>query len=242
MPKIRTLKQGLHMRTAVYIDGYNLYYGRLRDSDFKWLDVVALFESIIKVQHSNASVNAVKLFTAHALAKFATHGQDSVIAQHAYHRALQARYPDRVEITLGSHSHDKTGTLLPTFTPGAPYDRNLRSRVWKIEEKQTDVNIAIAMYRDASKGLFDQQVICTNDSDAEPTLRAIREDFPLITLGVITPIRPASDDDRARSISASLKRHAHWTRRHILDAELAAALLPDQVPTKKKPIKRPVHW
>ncbi len=29
--------------TAVYIDGYNLYYGRIRGTAFKWLDVVALF-------------------------------------------------------------------------------------------------------------------------------------------------------------------------------------------------------
>ena len=228
------------MRTAVYIDGYNLYYGRLRDSCFKWLDVVALFEGIVKIQHPNASIDVVKLFTAHALAKFATHGQDSVIAQHAYHRALQHLYHDRIEITLGSHSHDKNGTLLPTFKSGVPYDRNVRSRVWKIEEKQTDVNIAIAMYRDASKGLYDQQIICTNDSDAEPTLKAIRDDFPGITLGVVTPVRPTSGDDRLRSISASLQRHAHWTRRHILDAELSAALLPDQVSTKKKPIKHPI--
>ncbi len=229
-------------RTAVYIDGYNLYYGRLRGSSHKWLDVVSLFEQITKIQDPRSSVDSVKLFTAHALAKFATHGQVSVSAQQDYHRALLLLYPERLTVTLGSHSHDKTGTLLPTFIAGVPYDRNMRSRVWKVEEKQTDVNIAIAMYRDASKGLFDQQVICTNDSDAEPTLKAIREDFPHITLGVVTPIRPPSGNDRTRSISASLERHAHWMRRHINEEELAAAQLPTHVPTKKKPIRKPAHW
>jgi len=34
------------LRTAIYIDGYNLYYGRLRDTQYKWLDVVALFSQI----------------------------------------------------------------------------------------------------------------------------------------------------------------------------------------------------
>ena len=228
-------------RTAVYIDGYNLYYGRLRGSAYKWLDVVALSDSIIRIQDPTSSVDAVKLFTAHALATFATHGQDSVIAQQSYHRALRQLYSDRVQITLGIHSFDKTGTLLPVFIEGTPYDREHRARVWKLEEKQTDVNLAIAMYRDASKGLFEQQVVVTNDSDAEPTLKAIREDFPHITIGVITPIRPPSAG-RFRSISASLERHAHWMRRYILDAELAAAQLPAHVPTNKKPIRKPPHW
>jgi hypothetical protein len=34
------------MQTTVYIDGYNLYYGALRGTPYKWLDVVRLFETI----------------------------------------------------------------------------------------------------------------------------------------------------------------------------------------------------
>ena len=228
-------------RTTVYIDGYNLYYGRLRDSQHKWLDIVALFEQIVKIQDQESTVDAVKLFTAHALAKFATHGQKSVEAQQSYLRALELLYPERMQITRGIHSHDKTGTLLPEYIAGQPYDRLKRTRVWKIEEKQTDVNIAISMYRDAAKNLVDHQVLVTNDSDAEPTLKAIREDSPHITVGVITPVRPP-DSGGARSISASLERHAHWMRRYILDAELDAAQLPLRIPTKKKPIMKPEHW
>lgn len=229
-------------RTAVYIDGYNFYYGRLRGSPHKWLDVVMLFEHIITIQDPSSSVDTVNFFTAHALAKFATHGQASTEAQQAYHRALQHRHPTRLQITYGSHSHDKSGTLLPTYKAGEPFDRTIRSRVWKIEEKQTDVNLAIAMYRDAAKGLVDHIVICSNDSDAEPALKAIRDDFPLLKIGVVTPIRPAMNEDRHRSISTSLSRHAHWTRQYILDSELEASQLPDQVPTKKRPIRKPEHW
>jgi hypothetical protein len=32
-------------------------------------------------------------------------------------------------------------TFLPSFVEGQAYDRNLRSRVWKIEEKKTDANL-----------------------------------------------------------------------------------------------------
>jgi hypothetical protein len=38
---------GNALRTRVYIDGYNLYYGCLRDSSDKWLDARALIERIL---------------------------------------------------------------------------------------------------------------------------------------------------------------------------------------------------
>jgi hypothetical protein len=31
------------MRTVVYVDGFNLYYGALRGTPFKWLDLYGLF-------------------------------------------------------------------------------------------------------------------------------------------------------------------------------------------------------
>lgn len=229
-------------RTAVYIDGYNLYYGRLRGTPHKWLDLVALFRKLVTVQDPDSEVVSVQFFTANALARFATHGAASEQAQSAYHRAMETLYPDCFRITRGSHSVDRSGTLLPTYVEGQPYDRNLRSRVWKIEEKQTDVNLALAMYRDAMKGLFDHVVLCSNDQDAEPALVALKEDFPSIMRGVVSPVRPPEAPDAHRRLSGSLMAHAHWTRRYLLDEELAAAHLPEIVPTKKKPIRKPTHW
>lgn len=229
-------------KTAVYIDGYNLYYGRLRGTQFKWLDLPVLFDHILSIQDPAAVVEAVKFFSAPALGRFASHGGDSVIAQESYHRALQTRHPARFSIKLGNHSMDNDGSLLPTFVPGQPYDRNVKTRVWRLEEKMTDVNLAMAMYRDASKGLFDQVVLCSNDSDTEPVLEALREDFPKLVIGLVTPVRPPADESASRRFSVSLMRHAHWTRRYILDAELSAAQLPTVVPTKKKAIRKPPHW
>lgn len=234
---------GESRKTAVYIDGYNLYYGRLRNTPHKWLDVVALFEALLKAQDPAASLEVVKFFTAPALARFASHRAASVEAQQSYHRALQARHGKRFELICGTHSIDKNGTLLPTFVPGQPYDRNVRTRVWKLEEKKTDVNIAMAMYRDAVKGLYSQAVICSNDSDVEPVLRALREDFDQLTIGVVTPVHPPDlSRGSPRGVSASLAQHAHWVRRYLLDSELRQALLPPHVPTNKKPIPKPEHW
>lgn len=92
--------------------------------------------------------------------------------------------------TYGTHSFDRSGTLLPVYVPGQPFDRTQRTRVWKLEEKKTDVNLALRMYRDACQGLFDRMILVSNDSDAEPALEALRSDFPHIMRGVVMPIRP----------------------------------------------------
>ena len=230
-------------KTAVYVDGYNLYYGRLRNTAFKWLDVVTFFENLLKVQDPSATLEVVKFFTAPALARFASHGPDSVQAQQSYHRAMQLAHPARFELVCGAHSFDKDGTLLPTFVAGQPYNRLVRTRVWKLEEKKTDVNIAMAMYRDAAKARYQQLVICSNDSDAEPALQALREDFLNLTIGVVTPVPPTDPQkNNPRGVSTSLAQHAHWVRRYVLDKELADAQLPVKIPTSKKPIHKPGHW
>jgi hypothetical protein len=59
--------------TGVYVDGYNLYYGRLRGTPFKWLDLVALFDALLSHRCQNEKLAKVTLFTAPALARFSTH-------------------------------------------------------------------------------------------------------------------------------------------------------------------------
>jgi len=231
------------MKVGVYVDGYNLYYGRLRGTPFKWLDLVQLIEAILARRSQNESLDCVHLFTAHALATFASHGDASVEAQSAYHRALAAKYGERFKLTYGKHSFDRNGSLLPEFVPDQAYDRTRRVRVWHLEEKKTDVNLAIRMYRDAVQGRFDRIILVSNDSDAEPALQAIREDFPHIMIGVIVPIKPPKDTaDQARRVSGSLSKLADWVVKNLTDRQLQDAQLPPHVPTNKKAIRKPAHW
>ena len=39
------------MRTLVYIDGFNLFYGCLKHSDDKWLDIHRLFRALLKTNY-----------------------------------------------------------------------------------------------------------------------------------------------------------------------------------------------
>jgi NYN domain len=110
-----------------------------------------------------------------------------------------------------------------------------------IEEKQTDVNIALHAYRDVVRGHCDQAVICSNDSDLEPALRMIREDAPNARIGLIMPLREHAKAE-GKVPNKRLTALAHWVRHHIQDEELSKAQLPQNVQTKKKPASKPPHW
>lgn len=228
------------MKTTIYIDGYNFYYSRLKGTGFKWLDIVELFHRrILLTQEPAAELLEIKFFTSPVKASYARHGQASEHAQTQYHRALQARYPGVVQIIKGFHVFEPS--TLPIYGAGTPPDKNQGVRVWVIEEKQTDVNIALHLYRDAVQGQVDQVVVCSNDSDLEAPLRLIRTDTPQVKIGLVMPLRePALADGKVPN--KRLTALAHWVRHHIRDEELASSQLPQTVPTKKKPAIKPSHW
>lgn len=201
-----------------------------------------LFLNLLAQRDQNESLEHTTIFTAYALANFATHGHQSAEAQALYHRALKTLYQDQPDIVYGKHSFDKGGALLPLYEEGKPYERNKRVRVWKLEEKKTDVNLALRMYRDAVQGLYDRIILVSNDSDVEPALEAIRQDFPKIMIGVVMPIHSPESGIVHRSVSGSLVNVADWVERYLTDDQLLRAQLPSKIPTKKKPIVKPEHW
>ena len=250
------------MKTHVYIDGYNLYYGRLRTTPYKWLDVGALARRVVHAQNPASEVTCIRYFTAPALAKYARRGDASVNAQSAYHRALdwlhmglvdgskhrQVIYPPgasppRFQIIYGNHSlHDNVSR--PRYTEGVGPSKADQVKVWEVVEKETDVNIALAMYRDVAKGLAEQVVLFSNDSDALPALRALRQDFPSLVVGVVAPIEAGQSHS-----SEQLRKEATWHRGSIDVSDLVACQLPQVVTRQgthgqksKPPIFKPDHW
>ena len=45
---------GADVRTRVYVDGFNLYYGALKGTPFKWLDPVRLAAHLLPREHADA--------------------------------------------------------------------------------------------------------------------------------------------------------------------------------------------
>ena len=76
------------MRTFVYVDGFNLYYGTLKGTSWKWLDLVALFEKVLQQYHD---ILKVKYFTARVSGTPAD--QSKPQRQDVYFRALRSYRP-----------------------------------------------------------------------------------------------------------------------------------------------------
>jgi uncharacterized LabA/DUF88 family protein len=229
-------------KTIVYIDGYNLYYSRLRGGTYKWLDVVALFDTIVHAQKPSSYLIEVKYFTAPIKASFASHGDASAHAQIQYLRALQALHPERLTVIQGFHTLQAVHR--PSYVEGQAASKSARSAVWEIEEKQTDVNLALHLYSDVIQGRCQQAVICSNDSDLEPALAFIWKDAPQVSIGLVLPLtEPAKQAGLEQRFSNKrLTPLSHWVRHYLRDDELAKAQLPQSVNTRKKPATKPLHW
>lgn len=224
------------MRTIAYVDGYNLFFGCLKNTPYKWLDLVALIESILRAQDPSSQLVRVRYFTAPIRAKLASRGQAAAIAQDKYHRALAQR--GRVDIIQGWYALE--GAWAPRKID--PPNKLDRVEIWRLEEKETDVNLALQLYRDAIRGECEQVVVVSSDSDLAPALRLVESDAPAIRRGLIFPRGEVEEGSKQRPPNIGLSKLAHWTRQEIKNAELAACQLPMRVPTNKKPIDKPDYW
>lgn len=225
------------MKTTIYIDGFNLYYGVVRGTPCKWLDVVSLFSALCNEQNSNVEVVKVKFFTAPIKAKLSTRKQQAEHSQRIYIKALQNKYPELFYCEEGFYQLSKG--LFPKYQ--VPIDKRDKISVWRLEEKQTDVNIALNLYRDAVQGNTEQVILISGDSDLTPALELIKVDCPTVKIGVIFP-KPYNIRKEGRITNKGLEAVADWTRGYIKNNELEEHQLPNKIPTNKKPLCKPNYW
>lgn len=238
--------QARRLRTRVYIDGYNFYYGCLKGSPHKWLDLHKLFADrvlpsiLVKLEGQPAEhvllPEAIQYFTAKIIER-AAKADDSVSSQARYHTALRRLYDGRIRIVEGYYSVTKVRA--PRVDENAPekWPRDCdRVAIWKLEEKQTDVNLALHAYHDALTDQIDQAVIVSNDTDLVPALRMIRANTP-VKIGLVIPTR-----NQERRPNKDLAEHCHWVRGHLTDDELAASELPRVIRGGRSPTTKPDSW
>lgn len=207
------------MKTNVYIDGLNLYYGALKRTRFKWLNPARLCEFLLPA----FDINHIEYFT--ALVRPRSGRPDRRIRQQAYLRALRT-LPD-LDIVLGRFLTSEV--LMPVAGQGSP--RTLYVQVVKTEEKGSDVNIASHMLRDAFRGSFDAAVIVTNDSDLIEPIRIVREELGL-AVGILNPHKRAS---------RVLLKHASFIR-PIRSGVLAVSQFPGEIHDHRGVIRKPERW
>jgi len=206
-------------RTIVYVDGFNFYYGAIRDTPWKWLDPVALFQKVLGRQ--NALVK-VKYFTARVGPS--PKDPNVHVRQDAYLRALQAHCP-LLDLYYG---HFLRHRIKMEHANPPPYS----VEVWKNEEKGSDVNLALHVLNDAWLNAYDCAVIVSNDSDLAESLRLVKAQNHKI-IGLVTPGAPK------RKTSLQLRQHADFVR-PIRTQMLKSSLLPDPIPGTT--IHKPASW
>ena len=210
---------GAVMRTFVYVDGFNLYYGALKRTSWKWLDLVALFKTVLQQHHD---ILKVKYFTARVSG--VPSDQSKPQRQDVYLRALQ-RFRPEVEVHFGHFLRHRVRAPL-----AQPLGGRHTAEVVKTEEKGSDVNLAVHLLNDGWLDSYDCGVVVSNDSDIAEAMRLVREQHGK-RIGLVTP--------GTRKPSQQLKKHADFVR-HIRANGLRHSQLPDPIPGTN--IRKPAAW
>lgn len=204
-------------RVIVYVDGFNLYYGALKGTPYKWLDLGCLCRTLLP----DDTIVAINYYTARVSAR--PGNPTAPTDQQMYLRAL--RTIPNCSITYG---HFLTHSVRMTLTGVVPLQK-----VWvdKTEEKGSDVNLATHLVRDACAKRFDTAVLITNDSDLAEPVRIVRHElgFPV---GVLSP-RPRH--------SAELQKVATFTKRIRL-AQLVSCQFPISLNDTHGAFHKPASW
>ena len=212
------------MRTYIYIDGFNFYYGAVKNTPYKWLDFKLLFSKLLSPQNK---IESIKYFTAMVTGKI---DPRAPIRQKTYIRALKKSIPE-LEVHYGKfNSH-------PVWSPLVhPVDKKIFgkiikfARVIKTEEKGSDVNLAVQLLHDAWHNRFDCAVVVSNDSDLAESLKLVKVEHKKV-VGLINP--------HDQHPSKELLQHSTFTKQ-IRKGLLNASQLPDPIPGTT--IRKPSNW
>jgi len=129
------------IRTAVYIDGFNLFYW-LKPLPYRWIDVKALTLNAIAQPGRENQIVAVKYFTARV--SDTQYDRMKSTRQDTYINALKAHIPE-LKVQFGEFRRK------PKQMPRAYRDGTTGPMVWVMdtEEKGSDVNLAVELVNDA---------------------------------------------------------------------------------------------
>lgn len=207
------------MRTIVYIDGFNFFYGAVKGTPYKWLDFSALCRNLLP----RNNILAIKYFTANV--NMRASDPDQPVRQQTYFRAL--RTIPSIEIILGHFLTSETTMRLVSPAAGqSPY-----VTVIKTEEKGSDVNMATHLLCDGYENAYDVAVIITNDSDLLEPIRVVREKLKR-PVGILNPHKYPSQ---------ALKRYATFIK-PIREGVLAASQFPDTMADATGAFTKPATW
>jgi len=154
------------MKTNVYVDGFNLYYGAARKPGCKWLNILALVQRALPTGHQ---IHRIRYFT--AIVRGTPSDPQKPQRQHIFIRALET-LPNLTVHKGRFLTNNKKLRLVTPLSDGT-------DKVWvvKTEEKGSDVNLASYLLYDGFKGDYEAAVIVSNDSDLLGPIEMVKAEF-----------------------------------------------------------------
>lgn len=202
-------------RTYVYIDGFNFYYGCIRKSPYRWLDLFRFAQAMLPKNN----VVRVKYFT--AIVKPSPNDPMKQVRQQTFLRAL-ATIP-QIDVLLGSFQAHAVRRPLA--------DGSGSVEVIDMKEKGSDVNLATELLVDGFTNAYDVAVVVSNDSDLVAPIQAVRTQLKK-AVGIINPHQRQSVE--LRSCASFIKEVRTWA--------LKQSLLPDKLADANGDIHKPAGW
>jgi hypothetical protein len=174
-------------RVGFFVDGFNLYHSVAKvaqetaDESVKWLDLQGMARGILPLVSPTATLASIHYFTALPEHLYLT--DPGRLSRHrTYLRALTAHGSMRSSIILGRIAQQQVQVKTPSG--------EVAGCIWR--EKGTDIALAMALLREASKGELDEAVIISGDADYLPAIKVFREMYPHLGLRFAFPRGRAS--------------------------------------------------
>ena len=206
------------MKTNIYVDGFNLYYGAVKGTTYKWLDL----HKLCTLLFPKNDIHRIRYFT--ALVRNTTNDPKKSQRQQTLIRAL--------ETLPGLSVH--YGSFLSSNVE-MPLVRPLQGRrtehVVKMEEKGSDVNLASLLLTDAFRKDFEVAIVLSNDSDLYLPIKIVSTELHL-RVGILNP-HPR--------FSLELAKVATFKKR-IRKGVLAESQFPETLSDAKGTITKPPTW
>lgn len=212
-------------RVSVFIDGYNLYHAidNLKIPILKWTDPLVVSREFARSDHGFEIIRA-KFFTAPPIHK-------SKQVQERYFNYIKAlKFYCKIDVIEGKF---KKKLLSYRDSKGKAFTRLTH------EEKESDVNIALAILEDSYEKISDKILVITNDSDISPAIRMALEKNKKLKINVITP--PLANAKRANydlinacgDINRNSKGQVFFKTRMISKEHLKKAIMPKEITTRE---------
>ncbi len=246
------------MRTFVYFDGFNFYYGAVKGTRKKWCDLTALSEKIVPASHS---IEKVKYFTAivsgavdpskpgkqRAYLNALQHSGIEIVKGHFLNKVI---FRPIINLPIANREIGSGGPVLRSGTyrvgsknlqigkmmdvgkhPNArPGPAPACAEFHTMEEKGSDVNLACHLLDDAFNNLYDVALVISNDTDLVAPIEMITNKYGK----EVIIVNPSGRTSSTPLISAASRV------RHLPKSFLNSTQFPNRIPGTN--IVKPPSW